>query len=180
MQRPWMIAVLFLTCLGVSAPVYAEIGTCLSPSGLLMAPWSDAVDPACGQDCGADGVLLEFPSADLVDPSPEAPCASDEENLCQLPDEPPSRALARASDSGDGPDLDPDGPRCDHEGPECQRRAPISSAQLALTDGGATAAAVTLATGRRRPPGRLPLLLGQPSTLGPYALSVAPPSPPPR
>jgi|JI10StandDraft_1071094.scaffolds.fasta_scaffold512787_2 hypothetical protein len=29
-------------------------GTCLTLEGVWLAPWTDALDPACGADCGAD------------------------------------------------------------------------------------------------------------------------------
>lgn len=36
-----------------SLPAWAEVGTCVTSSGVVVAPWSDARDPACGADCDA-------------------------------------------------------------------------------------------------------------------------------
>ena len=36
-----------------SVPAFAEVGTCVTSAGVVVAPWSDAQDPACGADCDA-------------------------------------------------------------------------------------------------------------------------------
>lgn len=87
-----------------SAHADDEIGTCLSVGGVWLGPWTDPVDPACGDDCAEDpvGGLCEGPDGCLtrVDAAPKMP--------------------------------EPRGPRCLESGDECGP-APIGGAPSATS-----------------------------------------------
>ncbi|MFN3198099.1 MAG: hypothetical protein ACE366_06745 [Bradymonadia bacterium] len=183
MQRFSLLLVLCVIPLGFAAPAFAEIGTCITANGVPVSPWSDAQDPACGADCGAEGVVYEFPPAEFLDVPPEAtPCEDEEIGVCTLADQalPPLSALVPSKVAYDPP-ADQDGPRCLYDGPECQPAAPFpAQLRLAMSDiapGGHVASA---SVGRPKPPGRLPAVAGfaAPPTHTPWL--AIPESPPPR
>lgn len=120
----------------VAAPAAAaEIGTCLTEAGLRLAPWTDAVDPACGEDCGRE-------EAD------ETLCSTDT-GACRLDGQLIAQLVMPA----------PSGPRCIEPGPEC---SPDRSTAGGVP--GAVAALVPpLPTALRRIQGTLPGA-GPPST----------------
>lgn len=78
-----------------AAPAWAEVGTCLRTDGVWVAPFTDAVDPACGEGCGADD--------DFGACTPEGLCLADPEG--ELP------RLAMPA---------PSGPRCLEAWPDCE------------------------------------------------------------
>jgi hypothetical protein len=91
-----------------AAPALArtDIGTCLTAGGVRVAPWTDGRDPACGEDCGADG-------QDDDDDATVATCVDggcEGASAWRLP--PPT------------PDPTPGGPRCLTGGPSCEPGAP--------------------------------------------------------
>ena len=98
-----------LACIAMfaAAPAWAasDIGSCRTAAGVVVAPWTDAVDPACGEDCG------ETPEAD--DELDGALC--DDAGCSDLPDEP---TLAWPSQP------EPSGPRCVEPGPNCAPGGP--------------------------------------------------------
>lgn len=179
MTRASLIPVMVLTLLSVVSSAYAEMGTCLTNTGLLVAPWSDAADPACGEDCGAEGVVLEFPDPELLDPLADdtdglTPCDDEDVGLCTF-EEPEGRGDAELAPEDD------EGPRCDHEGPECQRRAPTPGASPDLASGASSLTDTSaLPLGIRLPPGQLPEANGFPAPRTLRSHIDAPSSPPPR
>ena len=74
----------------------AEIGTCLTENGVRVAPWTDPVDPACGEDCG-------------LEPDDDETLCSTEDGACRLDAQVAARPTMPA----------PAGPRCLELGPEC-------------------------------------------------------------
>lgn len=100
--------------LWVAAPAAAaDVGTCLTETGLRLAPWSDPVDPACGEDCGAEA------------PEPEDELCSTEDGTCGADE------LAAVLEMPE-----PNGPRCIEPGPTCQNGEPthggVASGVIAL------------------------------------------------
>ena len=61
MLRPLAAAAILL--LALPALGASDIGTCLTSAGVRVAPWTDPVDPACGEDCNNDDDN-DAPSAD--------------------------------------------------------------------------------------------------------------------
>lgn len=85
--------------LGCAAPaVAADVGTCLTEAGLRLAPWTDPVDPACGEDCGIEDEAEPLAGLCSTD---DGTCGADE--------------LAAALEMPE-----PSGPRCIEPGPACQ------------------------------------------------------------
>ena len=93
-------------CLAARAGA-SEVGTCLTKSGIWLAPWTDAFDPACGSDCGLDGLDLD---TEIGFASDGAPC-DDEGEQCL--------ASHRRELKFPAP-IPLEGPRCLEPGPRCQ------------------------------------------------------------
>jgi len=75
----------------------ADVGTCLTESGVRLAPWTDPVDPACGEDCGP---VVDQPGNELCS-TEDGACGADELALVlEMPE--------------------PKGPRCLEPGPACE------------------------------------------------------------
>ncbi len=130
---------LTLLTLFVASPAAADVSTCLTEGGLRVAPWTDAQDPACGADCGPDGVddLGELCGADGVG------CTEGLEiGVLVMP-----RPLGVEAPSA------PTGPRCLDAGPTCGEGQPGG---LAGSLAGAAALAPTSTPFPRRAPGSLP------------------------
>lgn len=128
-----------LLTLFVAAPAAADVGTCLTEGGLRVAPWTDAQDPACGADCGPDGVddAGEICGADGVG------CTEGLE----------IGVLAMPRPLGVEAPTAPTGPRCLDAGPTCGEGQPGG---LTGSLAGAGALTPSLIPLPRRAPGTLP------------------------
>lgn len=110
-----MIRIALITLLlGIATPaVAADVGTCLTDSGTRLAPWTDPVDPACGEDCG------------VADDEPQAALCSTEDGTCGADE------LAAVLEMPE-----PTGPRCIEPGPSCHggdsTSAGVASGVIAL------------------------------------------------
>lgn len=96
-------ATIALVLVFAAPAVAADVGTCLTEAGLRLAPWTDPVDPACGEDCGPE------PEVELVDglcSTADGTCGADE--------------LAAALEMPE-----PSGPRCIEPGPTCGSGQPV-------------------------------------------------------
>ncbi len=93
-----MIRFVFIACvLGVATPaVAADVSTCLTDAGMRLAPWTDPVDPACGEDCGVE------------DEEQQPALCSTEDGTCGADE------LAAVLEMPE-----PTGPRCIEPGPSC-------------------------------------------------------------
>lgn len=164
-----------LTALVLAAPAGAahaeEIGACLTTTGLRLAPWSDAVEPACGEDCGEDGTLVEEEPTVAACGDAEGACGDENADILSFL---PAPQPAAAAD----PSLDPapSGPRCLEGDATCSPGAPSGIGLAAGPD--VLPEPLTLARGPRR--GTLPgaavawtdsVLVGEP---------LVPDPPPPR
>lgn len=130
---------LTLLTLFVAAPAAADVSTCLTEGGLRVAPWTDAQDPACGADCGPDGV-----------DEAGAVCGADGEGCTEGLE---YGALAMPRPLGAEAPAAPTGPRCLDAGPTCGEGQPGG---LAGSAAGVGALAPTLTSLPRRAPGTLP------------------------
>lgn len=83
--------------------VAGDVGTCLTETGVRLAPWTDPVDPACGEDCGP-----EFEESD------DGLCSTDD-GTCGADE------LAGALEMPE-----PSGPRCLEPGPACESGDPFT------------------------------------------------------
>lgn len=120
--------VLLVATPALAAPAVGEVGTCLTESGQRMAPWTDPVDPACGEDCGP------------VDEGEETLCST-EDGTCAL-----EAAVAVPSMPA------PSGPRCLEPGPECSPDRSVAGSVPA----GVVALAPSAPSAPRRIQGTLP------------------------
>jgi len=96
-----------IAALAFAGAAAAEVGTCLTVTGISAAPWSDGDDPACGDDCADD----------------DGGCASEEQ--CT---EPRAEGFAPLRMPA------PTGPLCISGGPGCKSAPPgslVSSTGLA-------------------------------------------------
>lgn len=144
--------VLLVATPALAASAVGEVGTCLTESGLRMAPWSDPVDPACGEDCGA------------IDEIEETLCST-EDGTCALDAAVAARPTMPA----------PSGPRCLEAGPECSPDRSTAGSVPA----GVVALAPPAPTAPRRIQGTLPGA-GPPVTdAHPLDRDFAPPPRPP-
>jgi hypothetical protein len=96
----------------------ADVGTCLTVGGVQVGPWTDDSDPACGADCGAEGIDVTCDADTCLD-------AGDEIGPMNFP------AAYRAVERVDVPD--PQGPRCFEPGPVCGDGSP--NGLVGATDG---------------------------------------------
>ena len=103
--KPTLLALLLAPATAWSA---AEVGTCLTGAGVVVAPWTDGADPACGSDCGDEG---ETPVGE-----PSTLCSVEAGGCGPTEEAPP---LAWPSE--------PRGPRCLEPGPECAPGAPATA-----------------------------------------------------
>lgn len=138
----------------ISAPALAqELGTCLTEGGTWVSPWTDATDPACGEDCGAIA-----DEAETLCSTADGTCGLDDQPVAQ-PTMPP-----------------PTGPRCLEPGPSCVPGGPFGGG-LAATF---IAHPIDSIDVPRRGQGTLPGA-GPPFTVQRVAeRSTGPSSPPPR
>ncbi len=149
-----------LACIALiaAAPSWAatDIGSCRNAAGQVVAPWTDAVDPACGEDCGEADSELQFEDA-LCD---GAGCsAAPDETALAWPVKP-----------------EPTGPRCLEPGPNCAPGAP----GIAGVPGGTAVTAPVPAPMPQRASGTLPGA-GEPTTaLPPRDRDLTPERRPPR
>lgn len=142
--------VLLVAAPALGAPtVTGDVGTCLTETGQRMAPWTDPVDPACGEDCG------------LVDPP--------EEGLCSVEDGDCGAVAARPTMPA------PSGPRCLEPGAEC---APDRTTGGGVPSG-VVALAPPTPTAPRRIQGTLPGAGPPTTDAHPLERDVAPPPRPP-
>lgn len=125
-----------LSPLGV-APAWAssEVGTCKTSAGVLVAPWTDEADPACGEDCADE-------APDAIDVA--ASLCADADDGCTVEADEPLNIWPTAPE--------PAGPRCLEPGPECSPAAPAS----AWTVGTASVTETTLHPLPSRAAGTLP------------------------
>ncbi len=61
MRRRLVRFLSILSLLLAGSPALGQVGTCVTPTGDSLAPWTDGTDPACGADCApsVDGCTLE-------------------------------------------------------------------------------------------------------------------------
>lgn len=150
-----------LVSLAAPAWAAAEVGTCRTATGVLVAPWTDDADPACGEDC-AQAADLALDTA-LCDAAGCEVAAT--ETGFNWPGQ-PERAL----------EPEPSGPRCLEPGPECAPGAPGSAGvPMAAAAVGASPAHVPAPR-----PGLLPGAGAPTSTSSPCERTHAPEPRPPR
>ncbi len=89
----------------------SEVGTCRTGAGLLVAPWTDAGDPACGEDCGEEPQRLD---AEVVTDA----SLCDDDTACAVEGDDLATSWPNAPE--------PTGPRCLEAGPECSPGAPAT------------------------------------------------------
>jgi hypothetical protein len=119
-----------LAALVLAAPAGAahaeEIGACLTTAGLRLAPWSDAFEPACGEDCGEDGVLVEDETTVAACGDAEGACGDDSADILSfLPAPRPTAAELEPA---------PSGPRCLEGDATCSPGAPTGAGLAAGAD----------------------------------------------
>lgn len=93
--------------LTLAAPAWAaDLSTCLTEAGVRLAPWTDPVDPACGEDCGPEGEAGEDDDGTL--------CSTDD-GTCGFDGLPVALEMP-----------EPVGPRCLEPGPLCAPGEPMN------------------------------------------------------
>jgi hypothetical protein len=90
-----------------------DIGTCLTAAGLRIAPWTDGRDPACGADCGPDGIPSTADDGPFTDRCVEGDCGSATALALPAPKPDPG---PRCLTAGPGCDSDPGAPAPGHDG----------------------------------------------------------------
>ena len=107
MVRALLIFIVFGSANAVSlGAAWATTDACLTWEGVWVAPWTDALDPACGEGCEPDA---EFAMDRLCSTDDDAGCGISADGS----DDP--LELRMPAPSGD----DRPGPRCLRPGPEC-------------------------------------------------------------
>lgn len=152
---PWLslASLAFLTT--ATAAAAGLPGSCVLPDGTPVAPWTDPVEPACGEDCG---------------PADEPTGVEDTQGLCSTTD---------AGCGVQAPVLEmpaPQGPRCLEADADCGPRDP---AALNVSIVGAAHAAAASAMPRRGV-GTLPHPAADPPQRIPPSRTLAVEVPPPR
>jgi len=148
-----LCSIALLLCVTTPA-LAAELGTCLTEAGSRLAPRTDPIDPACGEDCGAD-----------VDEEAETLCSTDD-GACGVDDREPMALRMPA----------PTGPRCLEPGPTCAPGNPFHGAMTS----GVVALAPAAVPSPRRASGTLPGAGSPIFDARPHELRLIPDSPPPR
>lgn len=145
----------------VDASAAAEVGTCLTATGVRLAPWTDDHDPACGADCGPDGVVPGEDEADRDRCAPDDACG-------------PQVDLAMPAPT---PEPLPRGPLCLDSSPTCDPAPglPVAHGGASLPGRPSDAAALP-----KRASGTLPGPGPVTWASRPVDRSVPPPTPPPR
>ncbi|MCA9540649.1 MAG: hypothetical protein KC620_17240 [Myxococcales bacterium] len=157
MLRPLAAAAILL--LALPALGASDIGTCLTSAGVRVAPWTDPVDPACGEDCNNDDDN-DAPSAD------DNTLCSTTDGTCGIED-----AAERA------PRMPaPAGPRCLEPGPWCTSGDPIAVGGAGFN----LLIAPRPATAPQRARGLLPRSEPEEFIARPVDRHVPPRTPPPR